>query len=529
MIRSILIAALGALLMLPPDVVSRGPRGGGGGGRPGGGGGRPGGGGGARPATPSFSRPAMPAQRPSMPAQRPNFSGGGGARPSFGPSGGQTLNLRPPSTPQTRPGTANRPSQLPAPGNRPGIGDRPGIADRPGAGGGGIQRPSQLPSGGNRPGIANRPDRPNLGPDRPGAGGGGVPPSWLSNRPNVGPDRNGLRPDINANRPNMNIGNRVTQNNINNVNVNRWNQYNRQTNMNRQWWNQNGNWNRPWYGNRPASNWGRPWYNQHYGWHNGYWNYWARRPGLWLGAGVAAGWLLSPGDNFAYSNPYYAEPAEQTVVVQQPALDYSNPIPEPTVDQTVYAFPPPPDVAEDGTVGTLPTGPPPPPETGDENVTEANRLFDAARDAFKGGDYARAQDQVEKAIAKLPSDATLHEFRALTLFAQGKYKEAAATLYAVLAAGPGWDWETMRGLYSDAGVYTRQMRALEEYQRKNPDAGYAHFLLAYHYLVLGSKDEAVRQLREAVRVEPNDKLSAALIKALTSDASAEAPAPGKVG
>jgi hypothetical protein len=36
----------------------------------------------------------------------------------------------------------------------------------------------------------------------------------------------------------------------------------------------------------------------------------------------------------------------------------------------------------------------------------------------------------------LPSDATLHEFRGLTLFAQGNYKDAAATLYAVLAAGP---------------------------------------------------------------------------------------------
>jgi hypothetical protein len=32
----------------------------------------------------------------------------------------------------------------------------------------------------------------------------------------------------------------------------------------------------------------------------------------------------------------------------------------------------------------------------------------------------------EKAIKLLPSDATLHEFRALTLFAQKKYKDAAA-------------------------------------------------------------------------------------------------------
>jgi cytochrome c-type biogenesis protein CcmH/NrfG len=137
---------------------------------------------------------------------------------------------------------------------------------------------------------------------------------------------------------------------------------------------------------------------------------------------------------------------------------------------------------------------------------------------------------VEKAIALLPSDATLHEFRALTLFAQGRYKDAAATLYAVLAAGPGWGWATMRELYPDEDTYTRQLRALEEHVRKDPKAGEARFVLAYHYLVLGTKDAAVEQLKEVVRVQPQDKLSAALLKALTStgtEAAPPAPPDGK--
>jgi cytochrome c-type biogenesis protein CcmH/NrfG len=159
-------------------------------------------------------------------------------------------------------------------------------------------------------------------------------------------------------------------------------------------------------------------------------------------------------------------------------------------------------------------------------VAKANKEFDAAREAFKAGDAVKAQTLVEKAIELLPSDATLHEFRALTLFAQGRYKEAAATLYAVLAAGPGWDWKTMRGLYPDEDTYTRQLRALEEHVRKDPNSGEAHFVLAYQYLVLGSKDEAVKQLKEVVRVQPQDKLSAALLKALTpSGAAAASPAP----
>jgi hypothetical protein len=51
-------------------------------------------------------------------------------------------------------------------------------------------------------------------------------------------------------------------------------------------------------------------------------------------------------------------------------------------------------------------------------------------------------------------------------------------------------------------------------------------VLAYQYLVLGSKDEAVKQLKEVVRLQPQDKLSTALLKALTTpDTAAASPAP----
>jgi hypothetical protein len=68
----------------------------------------------------------------------------------------------------------------------------------------------------------------------------------------------------------------------------------------------------------------------YYGWHSGYWNYWRTPPAFWVGSGLAAASLLSPGDTFVYSNPYYAAPSDTTVVVQ-PALDYSAAIPTPIV------------------------------------------------------------------------------------------------------------------------------------------------------------------------------------------------------
>ena len=277
---------------------------------------------------------------------------------------------------------------------------------------------------------------------------------------------------------------------------------------NRPWYNRPGNWNRPWYGGVAAGAWAQPWFNHHYGWHNGFWNNWPSYPSFWYGAGTAsAGWLDSGGDTYVYNNPYYTPPADTTVVVQ-PQLNYSAPLPAPTVEQTALAYPPEPDPSAFES-GELPTTPPPAPSNGGPIVTEANKHFDAAREAFKRGDYPLAQSLAEKAIVLLPSDATLHEFRALTLFAQKKYKEAAAALYSVLAAGPGWDWKTLSGLYSDPDTYTKQLRALEEYAAKNPNSPEAHFVLAYHYLVLGSLEEAAKQFREVVRLQPEDKLSAA--------------------
>jgi len=333
------------------------------------------------------------------------------------------------------------------------------------------------------------------------------------------------RPEINRNRTtinrttvnrNVDVRNRVT--NQSNVTVNRWGRSGGQIGAPRTWYTNAGNWNRSWWGGRPAWYWGRPWYWQHAGWHHGYWNYWVRPPAFWFGAGLLGGWLLSPGETFVYYNPYWVAPA-----VVPTYLDYSVPLPIVTAEQETIALPPDPDQLTDTTV--IPTAPT------DTNAAEANRLLDSAREAFRIGEYTKAQVQVETAIRLLPSDPAMHEFRALTLFAQGKYQEATATLYSVLTSGPGWDWATMSGQYADVEVYATQLRALERFVAEYPDTGYGHFLLAYHYLVTEHRDSAVHELREVVRLQPDDKLAAALLSSMTSgDAASGAvvpPPPGR--
>ena len=107
---------------------------------------------------------------------------------------------------------------------------------------------------------------------------------------------------------------------------------------------------------------------------------------------------------------------------------------------------------------------------------------------------------------------------------------AAATLYPLLAAGPGWNWNTLSSLYPSAQIYTKQLRSLEQFVRGNPTDAAGHFVLAYHYLVLDEQDSALGQLHEVARLQPQDKLSAGIVQALekakkNNGAPADKPVP----
>jgi hypothetical protein len=123
----------------------------------------------------------------------------------------------------------------------------------------------------------------------------------------------------------------------------------------------------------------------------------------------------------------------------------------------------------------------------------------------------------------MPNDAALHEFRALCLFALQQYNEAAAALYAVLTAGPGWDWVTLSGLYPSVSVYTQQLRALEAYCGQNPSSAPARFVLAYHYLTAGHTLAALQQLKEVTALQPQDGLAPQLARQLAPPPAAGGP------
>ncbi len=461
-------------------------------------------GGGDRPGLGSVQRPTtLPGQLPGgLAGNRP---GAGGDRPGMGGNRPTTL----PGDLGNRPGAGgNRPVTLPGD-----LANRPGGGNRPGAGGG------QPIGGGNRPG------RPGIGGDRPV-----TLPGDLANRPGTGGNRpwgdgdrpwnGGNRPGIGGNRPGIGDGNNFW--NSGNIGSGNWGNNNNFNNIN-----VGGGWGLPGYGygfgggygggygygagyGGWANHWNSGYVNPHYGgWYNGCWGgNWGSNGGWWAPFAVGAatwglastlgswGWGYGGG---GYVNPYYS--AVPAAMVASSPYDYSQPV---VVNNYVTNDG---DLTDASTVqgGTA---------TSESAPSPSDAAFDAALSSFKQGDYAAALAGCDKAVKLAPNDSVIHEVRALSLFALGRYPEAAATLNAVLAAAPGMDWTTLSGLYGSVDAYTQQLRKLEDFCRANPDSAAGYFVLAYHYLVGGYSDMAADALRVVVAKQPGDVVAKRLLDAL---------------
>ncbi len=206
---------------------------------------------------------------------------------------------------------------------------------------------------------------------------------------------------------------------------------------------------------------------------------------------MTSGWGYS---YTSYYNPYYAEP----LIAQSMPYDYSQPV---VVDNYVSSTT---DVAGSNAQSDQST----------PQQTQALSSFDQGLAKFKAAQYVPALSDFNAALKALPGDAVVHEVRSLALFATGDYKAAAAGLNSLLSSAPGMDWTTMSGLYGNPEDYTTQLRKLEQFCKSNPSDASACFVLAYHYLVIGSKDVAIKALRVVVQNQPKDVTAKRMLDAL---------------
>ncbi|MES2920465.1 MAG: tetratricopeptide repeat protein [Verrucomicrobiota bacterium] len=256
------------------------------------------------------------------------------------------------------------------------------------------------------------------------------------------------------------------------------------------WWNRSCV--RPWYGGCWNGNWNSYYYRDYYCYSPWYRSYFP--PGyLYYDSYYPLGWgLLGWGlGSMVYDIGYetYYNPYPVSTVVASNGLDvtYTEPLARLAARST------------------------PTDEAGVQEMTRSSESFVAdSQVAFKARNYLVALELADKAIAASPGDGALHEYRALVLFALGRYGEATGVLHPVIASGPGWDWATMRALYDSLETYTDQLRRLETYSLDNPTVADGRFLLGYHYMVCGHLDSATVQFESAAKLMPADKISSQL-------------------
>jgi len=150
------------------------------------------------------------------------------------------------------------------------------------------------------------------------------------------------------------------------------------------------------------------------------------------------------------------------------------------------------------------------------------RLY-TAREAFRSGDYRNALRLANHAAIEAPQDPKVHELASLALFALGDYRGAAIEAHAAMVFGPVSDWATLSGHYGDPQAYTKQLRALEKYVGEHKSAADAHFLAAYHYLMLDARADAKDEMAQAAKLTPKDKLAAHVLQQLESGKAVTPP------
>ncbi len=134
-------------------------------------------------------------------------------------------------------------------------------------------------------------------------------------------------------------------------------------------------------------------------------------------------------------------------------------------------------------------------ETVPAEATAADDYFEQAVEAFEKGDYALAGRTFQLAHQIEPDDFVLTFAYTQSLFAEGKYVQAADALKSALANGKGVFFA--RGLYSDDGILHQHIELLEEAVQKDPYNADLQLLLGYELLGAERYEAASKHLRTA--------------------------------
>jgi tetratricopeptide (TPR) repeat protein len=137
--------------------------------------------------------------------------------------------------------------------------------------------------------------------------------------------------------------------------------------------------------------------------------------------------------------------------------------------------------------------------------------YNQALEAFRQGDYRGALRLAAHAAIDDPRDPSTHVLLSLAMFAVGDYRAAAMEAHGLAAMGRVPDWNTVYGFYGNVQPYTDQLRKLEDFVAKNPNAPEARFLLGFQYQIDGHREAAQGEYLQALTKIPQDRIAAQLL------------------
>jgi hypothetical protein len=137
---------------------------------------------------------------------------------------------------------------------------------------------------------------------------------------------------------------------------------------------------------------------------------------------------------------------------------------------------------------------------------ELARLLKLAQESFATGDYGRAAEHAERAIAVDPAGAWAYFLLGQAKFASGQYVDAAAHIREGLVRDPKWPAAAFNppDLYGDRPErFVLHLLALKKAMADVPDQATLEFLLGYELWFSGEKAEADKLFRAAEKRLPD--------------------------
>ncbi len=146
---------------------------------------------------------------------------------------------------------------------------------------------------------------------------------------------------------------------------------------------------------------------------------------------------------------------------------------------------------------------------------EVTRQIDNISQAFVLGDYERAIVRAQEALKQMPDNTNLRFICAQTLFAGGRYQNAAITVRSTLermAQTGQQDVFYPMSLYPDQTTLNQQIDKLTAAVNVAPKNASLKLLLGYQLLGVGRVDEGVNYLQKASQDTVNEKAALYLVK-----------------